>query len=165
VNGKTEVISNILKEQIKNYKEQIEMSETGTVVLVGDGIASVYGLRSCMASELLEFEDGSVGLAQNLESETVSVALLSGDDNHIREGTKVYRTGRVLSIPAGEAMLGRVVDALGRPIDGKGPVDTKVTRPIESEAPGIIQRKNVCVPLQTGIKAIDSMIPIGRGQR
>ena len=164
MNGKTEVISNILKEQIKNYKEQIEMSETGTVVLVGDGIASVYGLRSCMASELLEFEDGSVGLAQNLESETVSVALLS-DDNNIREGTKVNRTGRVLSVPVGEALLGRVVDALGRPIDGKGPVDTRDTRPIESEAPGIIQRKSVCVPLQTGIKAIDSMIPIGRGQR
>lgn len=164
MSNKPEVISNILKEQIRNYKEQVEMTETGTVVLVGDGIASVYGLRNCMASELLEFEDGSVGLAQNLESETVSVAILA-DTNDIREGTKVKRTGRVLSVPVGEALLGRVVDALGSPIDGKGPIDCRETRPIESEAPGIIERKSVCVPLQTGIKAIDSMIPIGRGQR
>ena len=164
MSNKPEVISNILKEQIRNYKEQVEMTETGTVVLVGDGIASVYGLRNCMASELLEFEDGSVGLAQNLESETVSVAILA-DTNDIREGTKVKRTGRVLSVPVGEALLGRVVDALGNPIDGKGPIDYRETRPIESEAPGIIERKSVCVPLQTGIKAIDSMIPIGRGQR
>ncbi len=164
MNRKPEEISNILKEQIRSYKEQVEMTETGTVVLVGDGIASVYGLRNCMASELLEFEDGSVGLAQNLENETVSVAVLA-DKNDIREGTKVRRTGRVLSVPVGEALLGRVVDALGNPIDGKGPVDTKDTRPIESEAPGIIERKSVSVPLQTGIKAIDSMIPIGRGQR
>jgi len=157
-------ISNILKEQIKNYKSGIQMNETGTVVLVGDGIASVYGLRDCMASELLEFEDGSVGLAQNLEYETVSVAILS-DKNDIREGTKVKRTGKVLSVPVGEAMLGRVVNALGVPIDGKGEVHTAETRPIESEAPGIIKRKSVSVPLQTGIKAIDTMIPIGRGQR
>lgn len=161
---KPEEISNIIKEQIRNYKEQVEMAETGTVVLVGDGIASVYGLRNCMASELLEFEDGSMGLAQNLENETVSVAVLA-DNSDIREGTKVKRTGRVLSVPTGEALLGRVVDALGRPIDGKGPVDCKESRPIESEAPGIIERKSVSVPLQTGIKAIDSMIPIGRGQR
>lgn len=161
---KPEEISNILKEQIKNYKEQVEMTETGTVVLVGDGIASVYGLRNCMASELLEFDEGSVGLAQNLENETVSVAVLA-DRNDIREGTQVKRTGRVLSVPVGEAMLGRVVDALGRPIDGKGPIATKESRPIEAEAPGIIERKSVSVPLQTGIKAIDSMIPIGRGQR
>ena len=161
---KPEEISNILKEQIRTYQEQVEMTETGTVVLVGDGIASVYGLRNCMASELLEFEDGSVGLAQNLESETVSVAILA-DKNDIREGTKVYRTGRVLSVPVGEAMLGRVVNALGQPIDGKGPINTAETRPIEREAPGIIERKSVHVPLQTGIKAIDSMIPIGRGQR
>jgi len=161
---KSEAISNILKEQIRSYKEQVEMTETGTVVLVGDGIASVYGLRNCMASELLEFEDGSVGLAQNLETETVSVAILA-DKNEIREGTKVKRTGRVLSVPVGEALLGRVVDALGKPIDGKGPAECTATRPIESEAPGIIERKSVSVPLQTGIKAIDSMIPIGRGQR
>ncbi|MBO5111187.1 MAG: F0F1 ATP synthase subunit alpha [Clostridia bacterium] len=162
--GRPEEISNIIKEQIKTYKSRIEMRETGTVILVGDGIARVYGLRACMANELLEFEDGSFGMAQNLESETVSVALLS-DSNGIREGSTVKRTGRVLSVPVGEALLGRVVDALGQPIDGKGPIETTATRPIESEAPGIIERKSVSVPLQTGIKAIDSMIPIGRGQR
>ena len=159
-----EEISNIIKEQIKNYKSRLEMKETGTVILVGDGIARVYGLRDCMSSELIEFEDGSFGMAQNLEDETVSVALLS-NDNNVREGSKVRRTGRVLSVPVGEALLGRVVDALGNPIDGKGPVATTEIRPIESEAPGIIERKSVSVPLQTGIKAIDSMIPIGRGQR
>ncbi|MBR1970385.1 MAG: F0F1 ATP synthase subunit alpha [Clostridia bacterium] len=159
-----EEISNIIKQQIKNYNSQIEMRETGTVILVGDGIARVYGLRECMASELLEFEDGSFGMAQNLEEETVSVALLS-DENNIREGTKVKRTGKVVSVPVGEALLGRVVGALGNPIDGKGPIATTEIRPIESEAPGIIERKGVSVPLQTGIKAIDSMIPIGRGQR
>ncbi len=157
-------ISQIIKEQIRNYESKIEMQETGTVILVGDGIARVYGLRACMASELLEFEDGSFGMAQNLESETVSVALLS-DTNDIHEGSKVRRTGRVVSVPVGDALLGRVVDALGQPIDGKGPIATTETRPIESEAPGIIERKSVSVPLQTGIKAIDSMIPIGRGQR
>jgi len=159
-----EEISNVIKEQIKQYRAKIEMKETGTVILVGDGIARVYGLRDCMASELLEFEDGSYGMAQNLETDTVSVALLS-DTNAIHEGSSVKRTGRVLSVPVGEALLGRVVDALGNPIDGKGPVVTEHTRPIESEAPGIIERKSVSVPLQTGIKAIDSMIPIGRGQR
>lgn len=159
-----EELSNIIKEQIKNYKARIEMRETGTVILVGDGIARVYGLRECMASELLEFEDGSFGLAQNLEEETVSVALLS-NKNDIREGSTVRRTGKVLSVPVGENMLGRVVGALGNPIDGKGPISTTETRPVESEALGIIERKSVCVPLQTGIKAIDSMIPIGRGQR
>ena len=157
-------ISQIIREQIKNYEAKIEMQETGTVILVGDGIARVYGLRACMSSELLEFEDGSFGMAQNLESETVAVALLS-DTNDIHEGTKVRRTGKVVSVPVGDALLGRVVDALGQPIDGKGPITTTETRPIESEAPGIIERKSVSVPLQTGIKAIDSMIPIGRGQR
>lgn len=164
MNARPEEISNIIKEQIKNYKSKIEMAETGTVILVGDGIAKVYGLRNCMASELLEFEDGSFGLAQNLEEETVSVAVMSETDS-IKEGSKVRRTGRVLSVPVGEELLGRVVNALGEPIDGKGSVNTKATHPIESEAPGIIQRKSVSVPLQTGIKAIDSMIPIGRGQR
>ena len=164
MNIKPEEISNIIKEQIKNYNQQIQMQETGTVILVGDGIARVYGLRDCMSSELLEFEDGSFGMAQNLEDETVSVALLS-DDNNIKEGSKVTRTGRVVSVPVGEQLLGRIVDALGNPIDGKGPIQTTKTRPIESEAPGIIERKGVSVPLQTGIKAIDSMIPIGRGQR
>ena len=164
MNVRPEEISNIIKEQIKNYESRLEMKETGTVILVGDGIARVYGLRECMASELLEFEDGSFGMAQNLETETVSVALLS-NTNNIREGSVVRRTGRVLSVPVGEALLGRVVNALGAPIDGKGPIASTETRPIESEAPGIIERKSVSVPLQTGIKAIDSMIPIGRGQR
>ncbi len=164
MSGRPEEISNIIKAQIKNYKAKVEMRETGTVILVGDGIARVYGIRECMASELLEFEDGSFGMAQNLEDETVSVALLS-DKNNIREGTTVRRTGKVVSVPVGEAFLGRVVDALGKPIDGKGPIETEHTRPVESEAPGIIERKSVSVPLQTGIKAIDSMIPIGRGQR
>ena len=164
MNIRPEEISNVIKEQIRNYTSKIEMKETGTVILVGDGIARVYGLRECMASELLEFEDGSFGMAQNLETETVSVALLS-NNNSVREGTSVQRTGKVLSVPVGEEMLGRVVDALGKPIDGKGPIAAKETRPIESEAPGIIERKSVSVPLQTGIKAIDSMIPIGRGQR
>ena len=164
MNVKPEEISSIIKEQIRNYKSSLEMKETGTVILVGDGIARVYGLRECMASELLEFEDGSVGLAQNLEDETVSVALLS-NNNNIKEGSIVRRTGKVLSVPVGDELLGRVVDALGQPIDGKGPINYTSSRPIESEAPGIIERKSVHVPLQTGIKAIDSMIPIGRGQR
>ena len=164
MNTRPEEISNVIKEQIKQYKSKIEMKETGTVILVGDGIARVFGLRECMASELLEFEDGSFGMAQNLETETVSVAILS-DNNNIREGSTVKRTGKVLSVPVGEALLGRVVNALGEPIDGKGAVATTAIRPIESEAPGIIERKSVSVPRQTGIKAIDSMIPIGRGQR
>ena len=161
---KQQEISYIIKEQIKNYHSQIEMKETGRVILVGYGIARVYGLQNCMANELLEFDDGSMGLAQNLEEDTVSVAVLS-DDNNIREGTVVRRTGKVLSVPVGEKMLGRVVNALGQPIDGKGPIECKEYYPIEAEAPGIIERKSVSVPLQTGIKAIDSMIPIGRGQR
>ncbi len=162
--SRPEEISSIIKEQIKNYRARLEMKETGKVILVGDGIARVYGLRECMASELLEFEDGSMGLAQNLEDETVSVALLS-NKNGIREGSTVRRTGKVLSVPVGEAFLGRVVNALGEPVDGKGPIAASGSRPVESEAPGIIERKSVSVPLQTGIKAIDSMIPIGRGQR
>ena len=157
-------ISSIIKSQIENYKSRVEMTETGKVILVGDGIARVYGLSNCMANELLEFEDGSFGMAQNLEEETVSVAVLS-NKNNIREGSSVKRTGNVLSVPVGEKLLGRVVNALGEPIDGKGPVQYSATRPIETEAPGIIERKSVSVPLQTGIKAIDSMIPIGRGQR
>ena len=164
MSNKPTEISQIIREQIRQYHNRVEMVETGSVILVGDGIARVYGLRGCMAGELLEFEDGSVGLAQNLEEETVSVAVLS-DQNDIHEGSAVKRTGRVLNVPVGEAMLGRVVNALGEPIDGKGPISTTATRPIESPAPGIIERKSVSVPLQTGIKAIDSMIPIGRGQR
>ncbi|MBQ4107902.1 MAG: F0F1 ATP synthase subunit alpha, partial [Clostridia bacterium] len=157
-------ISNVIKLQIANYKERAKMQETGKVILVGDGIARVYGLEACMAGELLEFDDGSFGMAQNLEKETVSVAVLS-NKNSIKEGSLVKRTGKVLSVPVGEKFLGRVVNALGEPIDGKGPIENSSFRPIESEAPGIIERKSVSVPLQTGIKAIDSMIPIGRGQR
>ncbi len=164
MNRGPEEISQVIKEQIKNYQSRLEMKEVGTVILVGDGIARVYGLTECMSGELLEFEDGSYGMAQNLESETVSVALLS-NENDIHEGTSVRRTGRVLSVPVGEGFLGRVVNALGKPIDGKGPIEAVATRPVEAEAPGIIERKSVSVPLQTGIKAIDSMIPIGRGQR
>ena len=164
MNLKPDEIGNIIKERIRNYNDRLEMTETGFVILVGDGIARVYGLRGCMANELLEFEDGSFGVAQNLEEDTVSVAILS-DRQSIREGTKVNRTGRALSVPVGDGVLGRVINALGEPIDGKGPTGCENYRPIESEAPGIIQRKSVSVPLQTGIKAIDSMIPIGRGQR
>ncbi|QUA52665.1 F0F1 ATP synthase subunit alpha [Aristaeella lactis] len=164
MSSKAGEISSIIKEQIKQYETKIEMKENGTVITVGDGIATVYGLRSCMANELLRFEDGSFGVAQNLEEETVSVAILSDKDT-IQEGSSVFRTGEALSVPVGEDLLGRVVNALGAPIDGKGPVETKETRPVEAIALGIIQRQSVSVPLQTGIKAIDSMIPIGRGQR
>ena len=159
-----EEISKIIRYQIKNYENLIEESETGTVILVGDGIARASGLTKCMAGELLEFENGAFGIAQNLEETTVAIALLGSDDN-LKEGCWVRRTGRVVSVPVGEAMIGRVVNALGQPIDGKGPIDTTEYRPIESRAPGIIQRQPVKQPLQTGIKAIDSMIPIGRGQR
>ena len=162
--NRTEEISSIIKAQIEHYEEKTKMTETGKVILVGDGIARVFGISNCMANELLEFEGGSFGVAQNLEEETVSVAILS-NRNDIREGTQVHRTGKVLNVPVGENLLGRIVNALGEPIDGKGAIETVQTRPIESEAPGIIERKSVCVPLQTGIKAIDSMIPIGRGQR
>ena len=164
MSSKAGEISSIIKQQIQQYENRIEMKENGTVITVGDGIATVYGLRSCMANELLRFEDGSFGVAQNLEEETVSVAILSDRDN-IHEGSEVYRSGEALSVPVGEALLGRVVNALGEPIDGKGPVVSSETRPVESPAPGIIERKSVSVPLQTGIVAIDSMIPIGRGQR
>ena len=162
--NRTEEISSIIKAQIEHYESKTQMEEIGKVILVGDGIARVFGIRNCMANELLEFEGGSFGVAQNLEEETVSVAILS-NRNDIREGSEVRRTGKVLNVPVGENLLGRIVNALGEPIDGKGAVETVATRPIESEAPGIIERKSVCVPLQTGIKAIDSMIPIGRGQR
>ncbi len=159
-----EEISGIIKSQIRNYEAKIEQSETGTVVLVGDGIAKAYGLDNCMANELLTFPGGEYGMALNLEEDVVSIVMLS-DDADIKEGAVVKRTGRVVSVPVGEGMIGRVVNALGEPIDGKGPTGCTATRPIESEAPGIIKRKSVSVPLQTGIKAIDSMIPIGRGQR
>ena len=159
-----EEISNIIKQQITNYQSQIKLTNVGTVVSVGDGICHIHGLEECMASELLEFEGGVYGMAQNLEEDLVGAVLL-GSDQDIREGDTVKRTGRIVSVPVGEALLGRVVDALGAPIDGKGPVKTSETRPIEMPAPGIIERTPVNVPLQTGIKAIDSMVPIGRGQR
>ena len=159
-----EEISSIIKAQIKHYESKIEQSETGTVILVGDGIAKAHGLANCMANELLEFSNGEYGMALNLEENVVSIVML-GTDAGIKEGDMVKRTGRVISVPVGEELIGRVVNALGQPIDGKGPILTEKTRPIESSAPGIIERKSVDVPLQTGIKAIDSMIPIGRGQR
>ncbi len=161
---KADEISKIIINQIKNYENKIEQKETGSVIEVGDGIAKVHGLDNCMANELLEFANGEYGMALNLEESFVSVVIL-GTDAGIREGDVVKRTGRVVEVPVGEALIGRVVDALGHPIDGQGPIETTETRPIESAAPGIIERKSVSVPLQTGIKAIDSMIPIGRGQR
>ena len=159
-----EEITKIIREQIKNYENKLETSETGSIILVGDGIARATGLDKCMANELVEFENGEFGMAQNLEEDSVSIVIL-GSDEGLHEGSLVKRTGRVVSVPVGEELIGRVVNALGQPIDGKGDIHTTKTRPIESPAPGIIERKGVSVPLQTGIKAIDSMIPIGRGQR
>ena len=159
-----EEITKIIRNQIKHYENKLEASETGIVILVGDGIARVSGLDKCMAGELIAFPNGSYGMAQNLEEDTVSVVIL-GTDSGIKEGDTVCRTGKVVSVPVGEKLIGRVVNALGEPIDGKGPIDAEGFRPIEMPAPGIIDRKHVSRPLQTGIKAIDSMIPIGRGQR
>ena len=159
-----EDITKIIRAQIKNYENKLQTSETGVVILVGDGIAKVTGLDKCMAGELVEFPNGSFGMAQNLEEDTVSVVIL-GTDQGIKEGDTVKRTGRVVSVPVGSRLIGRVVNALGEPIDGKGPFDAENYRPIEMPAPGIIERQHVSRPLQTGIKAIDSMIPIGRGQR
>lgn len=159
-----EEISSLIKAQIKNYENKVEQSEIGTVVLVGDGIAKAYGLENCMSNELVAFSNGEYGMALNLEEEFVSIVML-GSDQGIKEGDIVKRTGKVVSVPVGEALIGRVVNSLGQAIDGKGEIQTTETRPIESPAPGIIERKSVSVPLQTGIKAIDSMIPIGRGQR
>ena len=159
-----EEISRIIRSQIKHYEAKINQSETGTVILIGDGIAKAAGLTGCMVNELLEFPGGVYGMAQNLEENSVSIVML-GNEEGIREGDTVRRTGRVVSVPVGYELIGRVVDALGQPIDGKGPIEAKKFAPIESPAPGILKRKSVSVPLQTGIKAIDSMIPIGRGQR
>ena len=161
---KPEEISKVIRSQIKYYENTIQQNETGTVLMVGDGIARASGLVNCMAGELLEFEDGSFGMAQNLEENSVSIVLF-GSDEKIGEGQTVKRTGKVVSVPVGEAMIGRVVNSLGQPIDGAGPIVTEEFRPIESPAPGICERKSVFEPLQTGIKAIDSMVPIGRGQR
>ena len=157
-------ISKIIKEQIRHYENKTEQDEIGYVISVGDGISKVHGLDKCKANELLEFSNGSYGMALNLEETFVSCVLL-GSDVGIQEGSIVKRTGRVVSVPVGEKLVGRVVNALGQPIDGKGPIDITEFSPIERRAYGIIERKSVSVPLQTGIKAIDSMIPIGRGQR
>ena len=161
---KPEEISKVIRSQIKYYENAIQQNETGTILMVGDGLARASGLVNCMAGELLEFEDGNFGMAQNLEENSVSIVIFGSDEN-IGEGQTVKRTGKVVSVPVGEAMIGRVVNALGQPIDGAGPIDTKEFRPVESKAPGICERRSVYQPLQTGIKAIDSMIPIGRGQR
>ena len=161
---KPEKISEVIRSQIKYYQNAIVQNETGTVLTVGDGIARVSGLTNCMAGELLEFSDGTFGMAQNLEETSVS-AVLFGSDVGIKEGQSVKRTGRVVSVPVGDAMIGIVVNAIGQPIDGAGPIESTEFRAVESPAPGIIKRQPVKEPLQTGIKAIDSMIPIGRGQR
>ncbi|MBQ8540277.1 MAG: F0F1 ATP synthase subunit alpha [Clostridia bacterium] len=157
-------IASIIKEQIKNYSDKTKETETGRVIEVGDGIATATGLENCMANELVEFENGEVAMALNLDEGTVSLCIL-GNDVGIKEGSLVKRTGRVVEVGVSEKLIGRVVDALGRPIDGKGEIKFDTFRPVEVKAPGIIERKSVSVPLQTGIKAIDSMIPIGRGQR
>ena len=161
---KPEEVSKLIKEQIKHYENKIYQSDTGTILMIGDGIARVSGLEKCMANELVRFSNGEYGMALNLEENSVAIVML-GNDEGIREGDTVERTGKVVSVPVGEALIGRVVNALGQPVDGKGDIEAKEYRPIERSAPGIIQRKGVSVPLQTGIKAIDSMIPIGRGQR
>ncbi|MBF2025989.1 MAG: F0F1 ATP synthase subunit alpha [Oscillatoriales cyanobacterium C42_A2020_001] len=157
-------ISSIIRQQIEQYDQDVKASNVGTVLKVGDGIARIYGLEKAMASELLEFEDGSIGIALNLEEDDVGAVLMS-DGRGIEEGSSVKSTGRIAQVPVGDALIGRVVDALGRPLDGKGEIQTSETRLLESMAPGIIARKSVCEPMQTGITAIDSMIPIGRGQR
>ena len=164
MNLRPDEITGIIKEQLKSYQAQLNLADVGTVITVGDGIANVHGLEQVMSGELLEFEGGISGMALNLEHDFVGAVLL-GSDKDIREGASVRRTKRIVSVPVGEELLGRVVNALGEPIDGKGPVMTEKTMPIEKIAPGIITRKSVHEPLQTGIKAIDSMIPIGRGQR
>ena len=159
-----EEISAVIKEQIKNYRTKIDMDDVGTVVQIGDGIARLHGLDKCMANELLEFEGGVYAMALSLEEDSISAVMLGSSEN-IKEGDTVRRTGRVVSVPVGEKLLGRVVNALGQPIDAKGPIEAVEIRPVESPAYGIIERRSVYQPVQTGIKAIDSMIPIGKGQR
>jgi F-type H+-transporting ATPase subunit alpha len=157
-------ISTLLKQQIEQYKSEIQVVDVGTVISVGDGIARVHGLENAMQGELLEFSNGVIGMALNLEESNVGVVIM-GPFKGIREGDQVKRTGRIMEVPVGEALLGRVVNALGEPVDGNGPINASGTRPIESPAPGVMARKSVFEPMQTGIKAIDAMIPIGRGQR
>lgn len=164
MNLRPEEISAIIKNQIKNYDKKLQVTDVGNVVQVGDGIATVYGLQNCMAGELLQFSNGEYAMALNLESETVGAVML-GSDEDIKEGDEVRLTGNVVQVPVGEALLGRVVNSLGQPIDGKGEIKTTEFMPVEAVAPGIIERKSVFQPLQTGIKSIDAMIPIGRGQR
>lgn len=164
MNLRPEEISSVIKEQIKGYSTKLGVSEVGTVIQVGDGIARVHGLENAMSGELLEFESGVLGMAQNLEEDNIGVVLL-GSDQLVKEGDTVKLTGRVAEVGVGEAVIGRVLNAIGQPIDEKGPVNTTSTRPIERVAPGVITRKSVDVPLQTGIKSIDAMVPIGRGQR
>ncbi len=164
MNLKPEEISAVIKEQIKNYKNKLEISDFGTVIQVGDGISRIYGLEKCMAGELLEFPGEIYGMALNLEEDNVGAVML-GSDKNIKEGDIVKPTGKVVEVPVGEDLIGRVVNALGQPLDGKGPIKAEDHRPVEYPAPGVLQRKSVDQPLQTGIKAIDAMIPIGRGQR
>ncbi|MDH4177433.1 MAG: F0F1 ATP synthase subunit alpha, partial [Thermoleophilia bacterium] len=159
-----EEITSILKQRIEQYDVETDLSEVGTVLQVGDGIARVHGLENCVALERLEFDHGVVGIAFNLEEDNVGVALF-GEWQHVKEGEPVRRTGEVMSVPVGEALLGRVVDPLGDPLDGQGEIATTERRPLEFKAPGVVQRQPVKEPVQTGLKAIDSMIPIGRGQR
>jgi len=161
---KAEEISALIKEQIKNYKNELSVEEIGTVTYVGDGIARAHGLENAMSGELLEFSNGSYGMAQNLESNDVGIIIL-GEFESIREGDKVKRTGKIMEVPVGEALIGRVVNPLGQPIDGLGEIKTDKTRPVEAAAPGVMQRKSVHEPMQTGLKAIDALVPIGRGQR
>nr|MDA8086122.1 F0F1 ATP synthase subunit alpha [Nitrospiraceae bacterium] len=161
---RVEEISQYLKKQISDFEKRVDVSEVGTVTSIGDGIAKIYGLDKCMASELLEFPNDVYGMALNLEEDSVG-AVLFGEDTLVREGDVVKRTGRIMQTPVGEALVGRVVNAIGQPIDGKGPVNTKLSRMVDVVAPGIVDRQPVREPLQTGIKAIDAMIPIGRGQR
>ena len=164
MNLRPEEISAVIKEQIKNYENKTEVSDFGTVIQVGDGIARVYGLDNCMSGELLEFPGETYGMAMNLEEDNVGCVIM-GSDREIKEGDIVRPTGKVVEVPVGEDILGRVVNALGQPIDGKGAIKTTETPSVEYPAPGVLQRRSVYQPLQTGIKAIDSMIPIGRGQR
>ena len=161
---KAEEISALIKQQLANYKDELSVDEVGTITYIGDGIARANGLDNAVAGELLEFENGTYGLAQNLEADDVGIVIL-GDFKGIREGDKVKRTGRIMEVPVGESLIGRVVNPLGQPIDGKGEIKTTKTRPIERKAPGVMERQSVSVPLQTGIKAINSLVPIGRGQR
>ena len=161
---KAEEISALIKQQIESFSTELEVKDVGTVIEIGDGIARVYGLDDVMAGELVEFENGAMGMAQNLEEANVGIVIL-GSYTEIKEGDEVRRTGRIMQVPVGEDLIGRVVNPLGQPVDGLGPIHSTKTRPIEAEAPGVMDRKSVDEPLQTGLKAIDALVPIGRGQR